>query len=462
MTYEETLDRIHSFQKFGSRLGLERMTRLTELLGNPQERMKVIHVAGTNGKGSVCRYLYSVLRENGYRTGLYTSPYLERFTERIECNGSEISEEDLIRYTERVLEKVDLMMAEGLESPTEFELVTAIAFLYFAEQDIDYLVLEVGLGGRGDSTNVVSRPLASVITSISFDHMEYLGDTLEKIAVNKAGIIKPGVPVIFNVEDQAAASVIRREAAWKGCKIYDVRDLEYQMTNRSLDGYTFDAVIGETEYRDLSISMIGAHQVENALCALTVLEVLRNENLLKLDRDKLYAGFRKAKQTGRFEILHRDPWVIIDGAHNEAGADALRAAMDEHFPDSRIIMVTGMLADKKIDALLDRFEKIAGEFIATEPDNPRKLSASELCGRIRKRGRKCVAVEDPEEACRYAAARPGWDAMVVAGSLYLIGKVRGLLSGGFLAERRAGGGNTAAEAPPENDFRETELQSEGD
>ncbi len=180
MTYQETLDRIHSFQRFGSKLGLERMRRLMELLGDPQETMKVIHVAGTNGKGSVCRYLYSALQENGYKTGLYTSPFLERFTERIECNGWEISEEDLARYTEKVLEVIDAMIEEGMESPTEFELITAIAFLYFSEQEIDYLVLEVGLGGTGDSTNMVSRPIASVITSISFDHMEYLGDTWKK------------------------------------------------------------------------------------------------------------------------------------------------------------------------------------------------------------------------------------------------------------------------------------------
>ncbi len=428
MTYEETLDRIHSFQKYGSRLGLERMTRLMQLLGNPQETMKVIHVGGTNGKGSACRFLYSVLQENGYKAGLYTSPFLERFTERMECDGSEISQGDLIHYTERVLGKVGIMLSEGMESPTEFELITAIAFLYFSEQNIDFLVLEVGLGGTGDSTNMVSRPVASVITSISYDHMEYLGDTLEKIALEKAGIIKAGVPVIINVEDESASAAIKRVAAEKGSKVYEIRKQGYQLVEKSIDGYAFDAVVQGAEYRKLNISMIGIHQIGNAVCALTVLEVLRKDNLIRLDKEKLYSGFRKAKQAGRFEILKKDPFVIIDGAHNEAGADALRTVLEDHFPGSRILMIVGMLADKKIDKLLDKFEKIACEFIATEPDNPRRLPAEDLCSHISKRGKKCTAIADPKDVCRYTnEVSSDYDAIVYAGSLYLIGRVRGII-----------------------------------
>lgn len=427
MTYQETLDKIHSFQKFGSRLGLDRMTRLMDLLGNPQETMKVIHVAGTNGKGSVCRYLYTVLHENGYKAGLYTSPFLERFTERMECGGAEISEEDLIRYTEKVLNKVDVMLAEGMESPTEFELITAVAFLYFSEQNVDFLVLEVGLGGAGDSTNMVSKPVMSVITSISYDHMEYLGDTLEKIAVEKAGIIKPGVPVVSNVEDEKAAAAIRHIAGEKGSRIYEVRSAICDIKEKSVDGYIFDAEILGTEYRNLSITMIGDHQISNAISALTVLEVLRKENLARLDMGKLYSGFRKAKQTGRFEILAKEPYVIIDGAHNEAGAESLKSVMAEHFPDSRVLMVTGMLADKNIEKLLDQFEMIADDYIATEPDNPRRLSAFDLCDQIQKRGKSCAAIEDPERAFRYAGKlSSSYDVTVYAGSLYLIGKIRGL------------------------------------
>ena len=428
MTYQETLDRIHSFQKYGSRLGLERMTRLMGLLGNPQESMKVIHVAGTNGKGSVCRYLYSVLQENGYKTGLYTSPFLERFTERMEYNGSEISEEDLIFFTGQVLKKVDLMLEEDMESPTEFELITAIAFLYFSQQDIDFLVLEVGLGGIGDSTNMVRRPIASVITSISFDHMEYLGHTLEKIAFEKAGIIKHGVPLIFNVADKSAFDAIRKTAEAKGSRMYDVSVSPYQIKEKTIDGYIFDAIIDGVEYEGVRVSMVGMHQIANAICALTVLEVLKKENLINMDKEKLYEGFWKARQTGRFEVLKKDPYVIIDGAHNEAGAEALRAVATEHFQNRKILMVVGMLADKKIDKLIEKFGMITDEFVATEPDSPRKLAASELCREIKKAGKKCIVIEDPEDACSYVGSISSYDVTVFAGSLYLIGKVRGILN----------------------------------
>lgn len=428
MTYQETLDKIHSFQKFGSRLGLERMTRLMDLLGNPQNSMKIIHVAGTNGKGSVCRYLYSVLQENGYKTGLYTSPFLERFTERIEFNGAEISHEDLASSTEAVLEKVELMLAEGHESPTEFELITAIAFYYFAQKDMDFLVLEVGLGGIGDSTNIIDRPVASVITSISYDHMEQLGDTLEKIAAEKAGIIKPGVPVIFEVTDPKASKVIRDTAEEKGSSCFDVSSIPFQITKKSIDGYTFDTVIEGENYDDLFLSMVGMHQVANAICALTVIEVLKKNHILSVAREKIYAGMAFARQIGRFEVLRKDPFVIIDGAHNEAGAEALRIAIQEHFPGKKILMVIGMLADKKIDKLVETFGMITDEFIATEPDNPRKLSAENLCGQVVQSGKNCIAIEQAEDAWEYANQNlPSYDVIVFAGSLYLIGKVRRLI-----------------------------------
>lgn len=428
MTYQETLDRIHSFQRFGSKLGLERMSRLMEYLGNPQETMKVIHVGGTNGKGSVCRFLYSVLQENGYKIGLYTSPYLERFTERMECNGSEISEEDLIRYTKRVLEKVDVMLEEGMESPTEFELITAIAFLYFSEQNIDFLILEVGLGGSGDSTNVVSSPVASVITSISYDHMEYLGNTLEKIAIEKAGIIKPGSQVIYSVEDKSASDAIKRIADKAGCDIYDALSIPFQVVEKTIEGYIFDTEIKEDKYEKLRISMVGMHQIRNAICALTVIDALQKKSIIKVKKEKIYEGLLKAKQTGRFEILRRKPYIIIDGAHNEAGAASLAETVKDLFNGCRILLVIGMLTDKKTDKLLDKFSEITREFIATEPNNPRKLSSVKLFNAIKQAGMKGIVIKKPEEACRYAESLTEYDVIVFAGSLYLIGEVRGILN----------------------------------
>ncbi len=275
---------------------------------------------------------------------------------------------------------------------------------------------------------MVSRPVASVITSISFDHMEYLGDTLEKIAYEKAGIIKSGVPVIYNIEDRKASEVIGRIADEKGCRKYPVHNIDYTIREKSVDRYTFDTRIEETEYRGLSLSMIGDHQTGNAICALTVLEALKKEMEIQLNRDKLYVGFEKAKQTGRFEILQRNPYVIIDGAHNEAGAEALLTVMREHFYHRRILMIVGVMADKKVDKLLERFEKITDDFITTEPDNPRRLSASVLCRQITARGNRCIAMESPEDVCRFVKrVSSSYDAIIFAGSLYLIGKVRGIL-----------------------------------
>jgi dihydrofolate synthase/folylpolyglutamate synthase len=429
MTYEETIEKIHSFNKFGSKLGLERMTKLMELLGNPQNKMKIIHVGGSNGKGSVCRFLYSILQENGYRTGLYTSPYLEKFTERIEFNGSEISPEDLTKYTKLVLSKVDQMIGEGYDSPTEFELITAIGFAYFAEQDIDFLLLEVGLGGSGDSTNVVENPIATVITSISYDHMDYLGDTLEKIAIEKGGIIKSGAPVVFHVEDQKAAEAIEKIAKEIGSQARNI--FAHPVTNirKTINGYSFDTKIGDEDYTQLSISMIGMHQVSNALCALTVIEILRSRNIINIDKERVIIGISKAKHKGRLEILKTNPYIIIDGAHNEAGARALSNAINEHFSDKRILLITGMLGDKKIDKILTRFSEITNDFVATEPDNPRKFPAQNLCRQVEAAGNHCISIPNIEEACQYALDNLSrFDVIIFAGSLYLIGRVRGILN----------------------------------
>lgn len=432
MTYEEALEEIHSLARFGSKLGLSRMKRLMELLGNPQDQMKVIHVAGTNGKGSVCRYLYSVLQEQGYRTGLYTSPFLETFNERIEFDGAMISDEDLTRCTGIVMEQVRSMVDRGEESPTEFEVVTAIAFVYFSSKPMDYLILEVGLGGRGDSTNVVNKPLAAVITSISFDHMEYLGDTLEKIGTEKAGIIKEGCPVVYCIKDRSAAEAVERIAKQKGSPAFDVLGTVGQPCAEApenicpdLSGYVFDGCIMGESYPRIRLGMAGIHQVENACCALAVIEVLKNGNKLTIDRNAVYRGMEKGRQTGRFEILHRDPWVIIDGAHNEAGVKALAAAVRQQFLGKKVLLICGILADKEVDKMIAEMGTLGADFAAAEPDNPRKMPSAELCRRIREAGYACEDVGSDRQAVLYGIGKMSqYDAVIYAGSLYLIGKIR--------------------------------------
>lgn len=423
----DAISKIHEFLRFGSVLGLERMNVLLEKLGNPHADLAVIHVAGTNGKGSICRYVYEVLQAGGYKTGLYTSPYLEVFNERIEFDGSYITDQELERYTERVLEKAREMVDEGLESPTEFEVVTAIAFLYFQEKQADYVVLEVGLGGRGDSTNVVEKPLCSIIASISLDHTDRLGDTIAAIAGEKAGIIKAGCPVITGTDEPDAMEVFRSKAAELGCDLYDSRALPYEIREETDSGCVFAARVMDKDYL-LEISMAGEHQVRNALEALTAIALLNRFGQIRVGDDAICRGFKRAKQIGRFEILRRNPFVIIDGAHNPDGSKALREAVLSRFPGKRILMIVGILADKEVPAVLDHFLAITKDFIATEPDNPRKLAAGKLAAQIEAKGGSCLTLADPAAAVEEAKKRYGdYDVVLFAGSLYLIGAIRGLL-----------------------------------
>ena len=431
MNANNAIAKIHEFEKFGSILGLERMNMLLELLGNPEKDLKVIHVAGTNGKGSTSRYIYSVLKTGGYKVGLYTSPFLEVFNERIEVDGEYISDADLAAYTDRVLECVKVITQRGDQSPTEFEVITALAFLFFKEKGADFVVLEVGLGGRGDSTNVVEKPLVSVIVSISFDHTDRLGNTIAEIAAEKAGIIKQGCPVVTSATDQEALDVIKAAAEEKQCLYFETRNVPVAVTEEKLSGYKFDVIIQGAEFRDLEISMSGKHQIDNARAALAALNIMEMNGDISISREALYEGFKAAKQIGRFETMSAEgqkPLVIIDGAHNEDGAKALRRAMETFCAGKKILMVTGMLADKDTESILREFTAITKDFIVTEPVNPRKLETSALKAKIEALGGICKEAPDNGEACALAkSVFADYDVVLFAGSLYLIGAIRGIL-----------------------------------
>lgn len=421
------IDRIHEFNRFGMVLGLDRMEELLRRLGNPQDDLKVIHVAGTNGKGSVSKYLEEGLSACGYKMGLYTSPYIETFNERIRYDGADISDEDLEYYGQKVVSAAEAMVADGLDSPTEFEVVTAIAFLYFADRQADITILEVGLGGIGDSTNVVKSPLASVITSISYDHMAQLGSSLAEIAVNKAGIIKTGCPVIANVPQRDAAKIIARKAYAMGSWLYDISGIRAAVSDETPFSQKVSMELYEKSYSDVEISMVGRHQAENLKTALATLEILRKSGAVKLDREALYEGLKRARQPGRFEVISEDPLVIIDGAHNEAGAQALQETMAQHFAGKKILLVAGILADKEIDSIVKFLTKITDHIIVTEPDNPRKLAAEKLAEHVADFGVAAEAVSDVEAAVHRAKElADGYDVILFAGSLYLIGDVRRL------------------------------------
>lgn len=422
------VERIEEFAKFGSVLGLERMTALMERLGNPQDGLKYIHVAGTNGKGSICRYIYEALEACGYKVGIYTSPFLEVFNERIEFHGQMISDQDLSDITDIVLAEVEKMVAEGMDSPTEFEVVTAVAFVYFAKVKADYVVLEVGMGGRGDSTNIIKDPLVSIIASISLDHIARLGNTTAAIAAEKAGIIKPGCPVVTSAKDKDALQVIARTAYEKGCVLYDTSKTKFGNVRKDLEGTTFTTVIEGTDYSDVEISMLGDHQIENAMAALTALEIMRRKGQIKVERSKLYAGIKKARQIGRFEIMERNPYVILDGAHNEDGTRVLRETMANFFPGRRILVGCGMLKDKDTEKIIENFTAFGTDFVITEPANDRKLAVEDLQKLLESHGRKCLLSGSPAEICEYARIHKNeYDGVIFAGSLYLIGEVRGIV-----------------------------------
>ena len=416
-------ERVHEYLQFGSKLGLERMKELCSMLGNPEQKLRIIHVAGTNGKGSVCRYIYEVLRALGYTAAIFTSPYVGDFRERIEANGEMISEEKLEEAADLALAAAEKLAERG-DPPTEFEIVTAIGLVYFAEICPEFTVIEVGLGGRGDSTNIIEKSLVSIITQIALDHTDRLGDTEEKIAWEKAGIIKPGCPVISGAKG-AAAKVIARQAYELGAPLIDSSKIKYRITEKSPGGYTFNTVIGGKRYDGIELSMAGEHQVQNAVTALCALDLLRSEGLIRSDGEALRKGIKAARLDARFHVVSEKPLIIYDGAHNPDGARALTKTLGELVPDGEILFVTSILRDKAAEEMLVEFSGSAAAFVATTSANERAHSAGELAELIRKAGGVVAAeTSDPKEAYNTAVELAGgYDAVVFAGSLYMIGEV---------------------------------------
>lgn len=425
MNYDEAINYVENRGKFAINLGLQRIQRLCDLAGNPEKELKVIHVAGTNGKGSTTTFISSVLISQGYRVGIYTSPYIERFTERIKINYTEISEEEVARLVTEITSDIDRIEKEGLERPTEFEIITACAFKYFKEQKVDFVVLEVGLGGRFDATNIVD-PLLSVITTISYDHMNILGNTLEKIAFEKAGIIKKARPVVIYPQEKEAMDVILKEAADKNADVRLVGDMKYDVLEDSIEGIIFNAS-GDREYKELKLNMTGSYQIMNALTALKAVEVLIEEGV-SINNSAIYKGFASAAWPGRFEVIHRRPYIILDGGHNIQGIDVLVSALKKYFPNKKIRIVCGMLRDKEYGEMIERLGEVSSDFITVRANSPRALSADELRNAIADHGKNAASAENIREGVNMALEITKKDEVLVfCGSLYMIGEVRGIL-----------------------------------
>ena len=412
MRYEEALEYIHSVNWTFCKPGLERIGELCERLGNPQKNLRIVHVAGTNGKGSFCAMLDSVLRRAGYRVGLYTSPYIRFFNERMCVDGQPIANEELAEITAFVRPIADSMT----DKPTEFELITAIAFEYFKRQNCDVVVLEAGMGGRLDSTNLIRDPLLSVITGIALDHTAYLGDTVEKIAAEKAGIIKDGAPILYGGEDKIAGAVIEGVAKEKKSPFILVNYTALNNVRSSLDGTTFDF----EDHSNMRIGLLGLYQPKNASVVIKATELLRQRGL-QIDDTALREGLANAKWQGRFEILTREPLMIFDGAHNPQGIAAAVSSIRHYFADRKVYVLTGVLRDKDYRVIARDIATVASRAFVMAPDNPRALDAEEYAEVLRNAGVQAEAFDSLGSAlmaARDVAKRDGVP-LLCLGSLYV-------------------------------------------
>lgn len=411
MNYEEAIEFIHSVSWKGSRPGLSRITELMKMLGDPQDDIKTIHVAGTNGKGSFCAMLDSVLRRSGYKTGLFVSPYIEFFEERIQYNGGMISKEDLTKTVEKVREAASKMT----DVPTEFEILTAIGFCYFKEKNVDVAIIECGMGGRLDSTNIIKKPVLSVITGIALDHTAFLGDTEAKIAAEKAGIIKQGVPVLYGGRDGEAEAVIRNKAKELTSRYVkkSLADIKNASSGRGGCKFTYK------NKKNMRLKLIGAYQSENASNVIEAVEILKGEGFNISDK-ALKDGLYNTVWKGRFERLNDVPEVYFDGGHNEEGVKAAVRSVKACFGKKKINIISGVLADKDYMTMAKELSAVAKAVYTVTPDNPRALKAEDYADAFKTLGADAYACESFDDALKKAMAESASSGkpILCVGSLY--------------------------------------------
>lgn len=419
MNYNEAREYISSTNQYGSKLGLTAVSELLRRLGNPQDKLKLIHVAGTNGKGSTTAFLTSILTQEGYLVGRYHSPAVFSYLEIIQVGSECISEQGVCDAIEVIKLECDAMLKEGLEHPTTFEIETAMAFVYFLSKKVDYAVIEVGLGGRLDATNVISHPICCVITSISMDHMQYLGETIEQITFEKAGIIKNKVPVVTSNTRGEILRVLQEVCLEK--------EAELAVPDDSLSevGYTIKGTSFCYDNQEYEIKLLGEHQIENAILAIRTAQIL-NQAGYRIHKTNIQKGLLHAAWSGRLEILARDPYFIIDGAHNEDAALKLKASILRIFPNRRYLFIMGVLADKEYQKILKITAPLASVIITVTPDNPRALSSLQLAEEARNYSHGLVIDADRiSEAVKIAYQHASQEDIILAfGSLSYLGEVK--------------------------------------
>lgn len=441
MTYSETIDYLYQMQRHGIKPGLARMTSLLALFDQPQQSYKSVHIAGTNGKGSTAAMVAAVLEEAGYRVGLYTSPHLLDFSERIRINHRAISHEDIVNLTQCLREKLEQSSPRLAEKLTFFEFTTGLAFLYFAEQAVDVAVIEVGLGGRFDATNLI-KPLVSSITNIEIDHEQYLGSSISEVAQEKAGIIKTSVPVISTASQPEVISIIEEIARLKKAPLARVGHATATppVIHRNAKALTKPMTLHYSGLKDymIELPLLGKHQIENTTTSLGIIESLQNQGL-NISEHNIVEGLKKVRLEGRLEIIQRDPLILLDGAHNPAGARALGAFLEELDPEhmGKHWLISGMMDDKKISEMVSPLLKWTDEFVLARPKvarsaDPKKIGAiiSDLTNKKTKQGQLITIKENVEDALVYAKSQiKPQDFLVITGSFYTVGEAKGALTG---------------------------------
>lgn len=441
MNYDEAIEYIDSAARFGKKSGLERIRKILELLGNPHKKVRFIHIAGTNGKGSITAMITSILIDAGFKIGMFTSPYIEEFEERIQINGRNIAKDDLSRIITNISRVVNIVMEMGFERPTQFEIITCVMFCYFYYENVDFAVIEVGIGGRLDCTNVIEEynnktkggVILSIIASISFDHMDLLGDTLEKIAYEKAGIIKNGIPIVLYPNEKKVERVIEEVSLDKNSKLIKVSSTSVESNNCKISSESVNfaqnikVTTSQNEY-NIELSLIGRYQILNCATVIFAVEELVKMGI-EIDKSCIYDSLKKVKWVGRLEVMKRNPLVVLDGAHNVDGIQKLKESIEKCFKYKNLILILGILADKEVCKMVNEIVPLARKIITVAPNTYRAEGSRQLCDMIKEVNENCESEDSYEMAYKRALSYcSDDDLLVVSGSLYMIGDMRKIIS----------------------------------
>ncbi|WP_123054359.1 folylpolyglutamate synthase/dihydrofolate synthase family protein [Clostridium sp. JN-1] len=442
MNYDEAVEYIVNTARFGKKSGLNRIKKILELLDNPHEKIKFIHIAGTNGKGSTTAMISSILINAGFKVGMFTSPYIEKFEERIQINGQNISKSALSEIVTDISKAVNKVIEMGYGNPTQFEIITCAMFCYFYYENVDFGVIEVGIGGRLDCTNVI-KPyddkskggvILSVITSISFDHMALLGDTLQEIAYEKAGIIKTGIPVVLYPNEMEVENAVEKVCLDKNAKLIKVpfncvRSINHEKINsKSIDFNQKLEVKTSKDKYEIELSLLGKHQLFNCAASIFAIEELIKMGV-KIEKRHIYDSLKKVKWMGRLEVMRNNPIVVIDGAHNADGIQKLKESIEEYFDYKKLILILGILADKEVSKMVQEIAPMAQKIITVSPNTYRAESSEELCEIVKKVNSNSESKSDYKDAYETALSYCNKDdLLVISGSLYMIGDMRKIIN----------------------------------